>query len=204
MPLVVNGCGCKPSLKQIAGFTLPEMMLALSFGSLIVLSATQVFPKLSRQISVLQQHYRLELVMYQAMGALEKDLRRAGFCHGQCQGKAIITDNYPGETAHSCLIVAYDLNLNGGWEGAKHQESEYFGYRLRNKALEGQRGELNCQGSGWEKLFDPQEVTVTHFSVNHLSGSVSEPNFTVRLSGHKTGNPAIHRQITYIIRGNNL
>ncbi|MDN0095947.1 prepilin peptidase-dependent protein [Yersinia rohdei] len=190
--------------KYRAGFTLPEMMLALSIGSLIIMAATQTFPKLRRQISVLQQHYHLELVLNQAVTALEKDLRRAGFCHGECQGEAMTTHHYPGETANSCLIVAYDFNRNGRWEGEKHQESEYFGYRLRNKALESQRGELNCSGRGWEKLLDPQEVTVMHFSVELLPSQTLGKVYLVQLVGQKTGNPAIYHQITYRIRGSNL
>ncbi len=192
------------SQKYRAGFTLPEMMLALSVGSMIVMAATQVFPQLHKQISILQQHYHLELVLSQIMAALEKDLRRAGFCHGECQGKAITTRQYQGEAANSCLIVAYDLNRNGRWEGEKHQESEYFGYRLRNKALEGQRGALNCSGNGWEKLFDPQEIAIMHFSVNRLPQHTTEQVYRVQLAGQKKGNPAIHRQLTYTIRGNNL
>ncbi|WP_174848573.1 prepilin peptidase-dependent protein [Yersinia artesiana] len=192
------------SQKYRAGFTLPEMMLALSIGSMIIMAATQVFPQLHKQISILQQHYHLELALSQIMAALEKDLRRAGFCHGECQGKAITTASYPNEASNSCLIVAYDLNRNGRWEGEKHQESEYFGYRLRNKALEGQRGALNCSGSGWEKLFDPKEITITHFSVNRLLLQTAEPVYRVQLAGQKKGHPEIHRRLTYTIRGNNL
>ncbi|WP_042839686.1 prepilin peptidase-dependent protein [Yersinia aldovae] len=201
MPKIVRKVGI-PAM----GFSLPEVMLALSIGSLIVLSATQVFPKLLKQVSMLQHHYRLELVMRQVIAVLEKDIHRAGFCRGECLGNAVTTGNYLGEMKDSCVIVAYDLNRNGRWEGAKHQESEYFGYRLRNRALEGQRGELNCHGSGWERLFDPQEVTVTHFSVNYLSRQPSDTGtfFSVRLAGQKTGNPAIRYQITHLVRGNNL
>lgn len=192
------------SQKYRAGFTLPEMMLALSIGSIIIMSATQVFPQLHKQISILQQHYHLELALSQVMAALEKDLRRAGFCHGECQGKAITTTSYPSEASNSCLIVAYDLNRNGRWEGAKHQESEYFGYRLRKKTLEGQRGELSCYGGGWEKLIDPKDITITHFSVSRLPLQTAEQVYRVRLAGQKRGHPAIHRQLTYTIRGNNL
>ncbi|MFA3762233.1 prepilin peptidase-dependent protein [Yersinia sp. 2466 StPb PI] len=190
--------------KRITGFTLPEMMLALSIGSLIMLGAAEVFPKLRKQISILQQRYYLELALSQVMVVLEKDLRRAGFCHGECQGKAVTTHHYPAEATNSCLIVAYDLNRNGRWEGEKHQESEYFGYRLRNKALEVQRGELNCAGSGWEKLLDPQEITITHFSISRLPQQTSNQVYRVQLAGQKTGNPVIHHQLTYTIRGNNL
>ncbi|CQD37979.1 prepilin peptidase-dependent protein [Yersinia mollaretii] len=190
--------------KDISGFTLPEMMLALSIGSMIMLGSAQVFPKLRQQISTLQQHYHLELVLSQAMATLEKDLRRAGFCHGECKGKSVTTQQYPGETTDSCLIVAYDLNRNGRWEGEKHQESEYFGYRLRNKALETQRGELNCAGGGWERVFDPKEVTVTHFSVRLLSEPASAQIYRVQLAGQSTSNAAVHHQLIYKIRGNNL
>ncbi|ATX62747.1 prepilin peptidase-dependent protein [Yersinia hibernica] len=169
--------------KYIAGFTLPEMMLALSIGSLIIMAATKTFPQLHKQIATLQQHYHLELTMSQIMAVLEKDLRRAGFCHGECQGKAMTIHHYPTEAINSCLIVAYDLNRNGRWEGEKHQESEYFGYRLRNKALEGQRGELNCSGRGWEKLFNSQDITITHFSVSRLRQQASGQVYSVQLAG---------------------
>lgn len=192
------------SQKYRAGFTLPEMMLALSVGSMIIMAATQVFPQLHKQISILQQHYHLELALSQVMAVVEKDLRRAGFCHGECQGKAVTTHNYPGEIANSCLIVAYDLNRNGRWEGEKHPQSEYFGYRLRNKALEGQRGELNCSARGWEKLFDPQEIIITHFSVSRLALQTSEQVYRVQLAGQRKSHPAINHQLTYTIRGNNL
>ncbi|CNF36270.1 prepilin peptidase-dependent protein [Yersinia enterocolitica] len=192
------------SQKYRAGFTLPEMMLALSVGSMIIMAATQVFPQLHKQISILQQHYHLELALSQVMAVVEKDLRRAGFCHGECQGKAITTASYPSEASNSCLIVAYDLNRNGRWEGAKHQESEYFGYRLRKKTLEGQRGELNCFGGGWEKLLDPKDITITHFSVSRLPLQTSDQVYRVQLAGQKRGNPTIHRQLTYTIRGDNL
>ncbi|MFQ6287859.1 prepilin peptidase-dependent protein [Yersinia enterocolitica] len=198
---------CVPSHfshKYRAGFTLPEMMLALSVGSVIIMAATQVFPQLHKQISILQQHYHLELALSQVMAVVEKDLRRAGFCHGECQGKAITTASYPSEASNSCLIVAYDLNRNGRWEGTKHQESEYFGYRLRKKTLEGQRGELNCFGGGWEKLLDPKEITITHFSVSRLPLQTSDQVYRVQLAGQKRGNPTIHRQLTYTIRGDNL
>ncbi|CNF06155.1 MULTISPECIES: prepilin peptidase-dependent protein [Yersinia] len=190
--------------KSISGFTLPEMMLALSIGSMIVFGSAQIFPKLRQQISILQQHYRLELALSQAMAMLEKDLRRAGFCHGECQGKAITTHHYPGEATDSCLIVAYDLNRNGRWEGEKHQESEYFGYRLRNKALEAQRGELNCVGGSWERVFDPKEVTITHFSISRLPEPTSAQIYKVQLAGQSTGNATVHHQLIYMIRGNNL
>lgn len=89
MPLVVNVLSTPLNAQptRTAGFTLPEMMLALSFGSLIALSTAQVLPKLSQQISVLQQHYRLELVMNQAMGLWRKICAERAFATGNVRGR---------------------------------------------------------------------------------------------------------------------
>lgn len=65
------------------GFTLPEVMLALTFGSLLALAAAKTCPLLCQQSVAVGQHYRLE-VLRQLAFAMEKDLRRARCCAGQC------------------------------------------------------------------------------------------------------------------------
>lgn len=98
------------------GFTLPEVMLALTFGSLLALAAAKTYPLLCQQSVVVgQPYYRLELLLQQLAFAMEKDLHRAGFCAGQCAGRALLIDHVLGEAAGSCVIVAYDINCSGQW-----------------------------------------------------------------------------------------
>ncbi|WON76017.1 prepilin peptidase-dependent protein [Serratia sp. UGAL515B_01] len=179
------------------GFTLPEVLLAMTFGSLIALAAAKFMPILRQQTVDMGRYYRLELVLRQLAFAIEKDLHRAGFCAGQCQGTAMLIAGAVGESSDSCVIVAYDLNLNGRWEMAG--EAEYFGYRLRAGALEGQRGVTHCRGTGWERLLDQEEVRIESFSVSHQPQSNGKSLVTFRLSGRSTVQQNIQRSLEWAV-----
>ncbi|MFC3394578.1 prepilin peptidase-dependent protein [Brenneria rubrifaciens] len=185
------------------GFTLPEILLALSLSSLIMLSAAQWYPILRSQSQNSAQYFRLEQLFSQVAYGIEKDIRRAGFCAGECRGTPITLGRYPGEQANSCLNVSYDLNRNGTWDGGEQQEGESFGYRLRAGTLEIQSGAHNCQGDRWEKLFDPREVILTHFQIQPLGGAAGSTLYELQLTGFWTKRPAIQRAITRLIRGRN-
>ncbi|QTF09611.1 prepilin peptidase-dependent protein [Brenneria izadpanahii] len=185
------------------GFTLPEILLALALGSLIMLSAAQLYPLLRMQSRNSAQYFRLEQLFSQTAFAIEKDIRRAGFCAAACQGKAISIGSYPGEMAHSCFNVSYDLNRNGRWDGGERQDGESFGYRLRAGALEIQSGAHNCQGDRWEKLFDPQEVTLTQFRLQRLSERSGAVLYQLQLAGYWTNRPVIQQKISRLIMGRN-
>lgn len=182
---------------QEQGFTLPEVLLAMTFGSLIALAAAKSMPILRQQTVDVGRHYRLEQVMRQLAFGIEKDLHRAGFCAGQCQGKALLIASAAGEPPDSCVIVAYDLNLNGRWETTG--EAEYFGYRLRAGALEGQRGVTHCRGTGWERLLDQEEVRIESFSVRHKPQSNGKSLVTFRLSGRSTVQQNIQRSLEWAV-----
>ncbi|MEC5344212.1 prepilin peptidase-dependent protein [Brenneria populi] len=184
------------------GFTLPEILLALALGSLIMLSAAQLYPLLRMQSQNSAQYFRLEQLFSQAASGIEKDIRRAGFCAGECQGRGVSIGEYPGEMAQSCLNVSYDLNLNGSWDGGERQD-ESFGYRLRAGALEIQSGAHNCRGDRWEKLFDPQEVTLTLFHLRRLNDRPGAALYQLRLAGYWTKRPAIRQQISRLVIGRN-
>nr|WP_072009192.1 prepilin peptidase-dependent protein [Pectobacterium brasiliense] len=185
------------------GFTLPEILLALSLGSLIMLSAAQLYPLLRSQSQDSAQLFRLEQLFSQVAMGVEKDVRRAGFCAGTCQGKAISIGKYPGEAENSCLNVSYDLNRNGVWDGGEQQDAESFGYRLRGRSLEIQSGAHNCQGDRWEKLFDPQEVVLTVFRLQHLSGQNDAALYELQLAGYWAKRPAVRQHTTRLILGRN-
>ncbi|TQI81949.1 prepilin peptidase dependent protein B [Serratia fonticola] len=179
------------------GFTLPEVMLAMTFGSLIILAAAKTLPILHQQVADAGRHYRLELVLRQLLFGIEKDLRRSGFCAGECQGKPLLIGNAPGEAANSCVIVAYDLNRNGRWE--KSGDAEYFGYRQRAGALEGQRGVTQCAGLGWERLLDQEEVQIEAFSVSQILDSRGGSVVLLSLSGRSTAKENIQRRLEWAV-----
>jgi prepilin peptidase dependent protein B len=185
-----------PALER--GFTLPEVMLALTFGSLIMLAAAKTYPVLRQHSVDVGRHYRLESVLRQLAFGIEKDLRRAGFCAGYCHGRALLIGHAPGEAAGSCVIMAYDITRNGRWEtlGA---DAGYFGYRLRQGALEGQRGVTHCHGTGWERLLDNDEVRIETFSVKSVAGSSGKTWVMLSLAGRSKADDAIRRNLYWAI-----
>jgi len=187
-------------LKQ-RGFTLPEVLMALGIGSMLMLSSAQLYPLLRQRSQNLAHHFQLDQLLRSTVSNIEKDLRRAGFCNGECSGRATVMGQSMGEPSHSCVIIAYDLNRNGRWEPAGNDEAEYFAYRLRAGAIETQRGAVSCEGSGWEKLLDPAEVKVTDFKVTKLLTPRGKSLFTINIAAHWRGAATVHRRVETHVAG---
>lgn len=186
------------------GFTLPEIMIAMSIGSMLMLSAAQIYPLMRQRSQSLGRHYQLDQLLHQTVFTLAKDLRRAGFCNGSCEGKPVITGHADGEPEGSCIIILYDLNRNGRWEKPGTADSEYFGYRLRQGGIEIQRGSADCGSSGWEKLLDPAEVSVMRFSVSVSPENSAGGLYSLQLEARWRNTPSIHRQVTEMVSGHSL
>lgn len=143
---------------KMTGFSLLEMLIAMSISAVLMVGAGRFMPLLLGENLRLQQRVQLQTELQQILSTLEKAVRRAGYCQGEC-GSGGLT------LAESCLLIRIDENSNGRWEGIGHGESDYYGYRLRQKQLEMQRGVDNCNGGGWERLSDPDFLSVEAFHV---------------------------------------
>src|SRR5471030_119042 len=183
------------------GFTLPEMLIAISIGSMLMLSAAQLYPLLRQRSQSLSRHFQLDQLLRGTVFNIEKDLRRAGFCNGECKGKTVTFGNSEGERKNSCIIIVYDLNRNGRWDPPGSSEPDYFGYRLRQGGIETQRGTDSCTGGSWEKLLDPSEVQVTEFNVTESAASERGHLYSIVLSARWSDAPAIHRQVEKKVAG---
>jgi prepilin peptidase dependent protein B len=136
-----------------AGFSLPEMLVAMALSGILMLGALRLLPQLQRQNLQLQNQVYLQEELQQMVNVLEKAVRRAGYCHGSCEGPSLIIRPH-------CLLIRWDENSNGRWEGPEKEESEWYGYRLRKQRLEMQRGVASCEGGGWESLSDPTTLII--------------------------------------------
>lgn len=142
------------------GFSLLEMLIAMAIGAVLMVSVGRFLPLLLEQNLRLQQRVQLQQELQQIAGSLAKALRRAGYSHGQCAGAALTL-----MSSGSCVLLRWDENSNGRWEGVGHSESDYYGYRLRNGQLEMQRGVDECNSNGWERITDPAFLTLSTFRV---------------------------------------
>lgn len=182
------------------GFTLPEAMLAMGIGSMLILGATQFLPALRQRTQQLSQHYQLDQLLRQTARTLQKDFRRAGFCAGACNGRSVLLLQANGEAENSCIIVAYDLNRNGRWEPMEHAESEFFGYRLRRGMLESQRGVAHCNGSGWERMLDPTEVEISQFALSLVNGVAGSDLLSMTINAHWKKAPTVSSSLHTLVK----
>jgi prepilin peptidase dependent protein B len=100
-----------------------------------------------------------------------------------------------GEAAGSCVIVAYDITRSGQWP-TSGGDAGYFGYRLRNGGLEGQRGVSQCDGGGWERLLDHDEVRIERFHVAIERGDHGAALARLTLTGRSTSDTRIRRSLS--------
>ncbi|PHM23245.1 prepilin peptidase-dependent protein [Xenorhabdus ehlersii] len=189
-----------------AGFSLLEIMVALLISSVIFVAMTKTYPVLSGQILDLYRKYRLHYLVNRTAYLMEKDIRRAGYCRDreQCEGDPLIINNKNREITNSCFIVAFDLNLNNQWEKPGHIESEFFGYRLNNRALEWGRGVGDCQESGWERLFDPKEIVIDVFHLEKSQAKDGVIFVTLSIDAHWLKSPVIVYRHQATIRLRNI
>ncbi|WP_237386463.1 prepilin peptidase-dependent protein [Xenorhabdus sp. Sc-CR9] len=183
------------------GFSLLEVLVAMLIGSVILVAMTKTYPILSGQILDLYRKYRLHYLVTRTAYLMEKDIRRAGYCRDrkQCEGEPLIIKNKNTESVNSCIIVAFDLNLNDRWEKPEHIESEFFGYRLNNRALEWKRGAGDCQENGWERLFDLREIGIDTFYLEKLQVKRGLVFISLSINAHWLKSPSIvHRHQTTI------
>ena len=165
-----------------AGFSLLEMLIAMAIGAILMVSVGRFLPLLLEQNLHLQQRVQLQQELQQIGTTLEKALRRAGYCHGTCTSAALTLANQG-----SCVLLRWDENSNGRWEGVTHSESDHYGYRLRSGQLEMQRGVDDCSSGGWEKLSDPAFLTIESFTLErqgtrlklHLAAKASSQRVTL-------------------------
>ena len=153
---------------QQAGFSLIEVLIALTLGAILLLSAERLLPLLWQQSTAMEQRYWVRAEMQRLLLLFEKAIRRAGFCQGDKCGGVSMEIRDEGK----CLLLRWDDNANGQWEGPKHQYSEYFGYRHRGLALEGARGVVDCTAGQWSRLNQPAQVQVLAFHVKALAKQV--------------------------------
>ncbi|MFS2225448.1 prepilin peptidase-dependent protein [Pantoea sp. B65] len=176
------------------GFSLIEMIIAMAIGGVLLLGAMRLLPQLQGQNRQLLAQLQLDEELQQMMMTLEKALRRAGYCHGQCGGEGLQI-----AAGGQCVLIQWDENSNGRWEAPGDEESEFYGYRLRNNSLEMQRGVSSCDGGGWERLSDPQSVIVTRFQVQRDSRIIK-----LTLSAYTPTFPGRIQVLEQWVRGMNL
>lgn len=185
---------------KLSGFTLLEMLLSIALSSLIIIGSSSFYTQLQTNTMQYHRRARLEQNVKHAVIGLSKDIRRAGFIANNPQKikmKAIEINQ-----EQNCIIIRYDSEIRHDWiySSSDIKNADVFTYRYYKNNLEYKTGAIDCQeGTNWEKLFDPTEYKVTHFTIKQKSNYI-ELSLKVELKK----NQQINYQLTQIIKNENL
>ena len=184
-------------LKQ-RGFSLIEVLIAMVIGSILLLSTSRFLPAMQRSVLVLSGNQELEEEVWQRLFSLGKQLQRAGYCAGSCQGEGLVIGR-----EGSCVIVRWDANSNGLWD-ASASENDSTGLRLASGSLELLRGATSCEGKGWEKLTDPDRLVVQRFVVSKSERPGFAPELFIELAAARKAESAATYAARHSVTGFNL
>lgn len=181
------------------GYSLLEMLISLALSSLIVISATTLYPQLQLHILHYYQQFRLEQSVQTAMAGLIKDVKRAGFIanHPKKMTQKAIDINQK----QNCVIIRYDSEIRGDWvyNSEDIAQSDVFAYRYIKNNIEYKTGALTCAGANWDKLFDPNEIKVTAFTIKPLHHRLE-----IILRAELKKDASIHYQLVTVIKHENI
>lgn len=75
---------------DFAGFMLMECLFVMTISSILLVCIGRAYPYIINELTSSYQQYRLEIYLKQRLQLLETQLRRAGYCNGDCTVKRLL------------------------------------------------------------------------------------------------------------------
>lgn len=211
------------------GFSLVELMVALSLSSLVLVSVVALFSDNVRHSKDNFNANRLHQEMQAAVEVMVKDIRRAGYW-----GNAI-TDIDTGANTNPFMASATDITINGNNDcilfsydrddnGAlptlgSGNDDERYGYRLSNGVIQsrpsGSPFSCTTANTNWEDIIGSKIIQITGLTFTptiksiDLDGAESGTANTlirtidITLSGQLKNDSSVNHTITHRVRVRN-
>lgn len=157
--------------KTQTGFSLIEMMIAMTLGLLVLAGATSVFSGSIGTSSTIAKSNRLDQDLRAAAEFMARDIKRSGYYvkgSGIIVGDTILEknlfrDEFQISANSQCLLYAYETNSSE--TKTTPDPEDKFGFRLSSGgAIQVRRAAAACDSTGsWENITDPNTTKITKF-----------------------------------------
>ncbi len=150
--------------KDSQGFSLVELLLAMSLGLFLLSGVLYLFATLLDMNAQLLRRQRLQQELRSLMTVMVRDIRRSGYwAHVQPPAAPNPFAAYQILEKGHCLLYSYDGNRNGALDAEERAGFKLAAgtVRARRKASACRGAACNCSGGRWWRLSDPAVVRIT-------------------------------------------
>ena len=161
-------------LKEISGFSIPQLLLGTATGLLMLAGASTLVAKTLVSQKQLMNSIYLDVELTKLVTLMTNRISQSGW-HGKATTyylvKSVVADDFanefsishhPKENNHSCLVFATDQNGNGVFDMSTPEER--MGFRLRQKALEMRQSGKQCNENGWQDVTANSRLVISNLS----------------------------------------
>lgn len=166
-------------MKKQSGFTLIEIMVALTLGLIVVAATISIYIATVGSSASTIRSSRLNHDMDAVMTLMINDIKRAGFW-----GRATVnvdTRNNPFTTATTniqipagtCILYSYDADGDGTVDA-----DEYYGFKLQGTSIVMRKTGTtadDCTDGTWEEFIDGNQITVTALAFSFAPVAAAAP-----------------------------
>ncbi|MBE0434860.1 MAG: prepilin-type N-terminal cleavage/methylation domain-containing protein [Methylomicrobium sp.] len=174
-------------MKKQTGFTLPELMISLLLGLIVVGTTITIYISTIRGSTDTIRSARLNHDMDSLMTLMVNDIKRAGYWGGAINGVDARTNPFTSDANNiqiiddDCIVYSYDANDDGNVNN-----NEMFGFRLNNDGsvsmrLSGTTLASCADADGtWQRMTvseggEQVNITGLEFSFTPIAGTPSLP-----------------------------
>lgn len=204
-------------IKRSAGFTLVELMTALTINLILFAGIIAIFISNVNHYQNSISVNRLNQQMQTAMNLMANEIRRAGYWSNAQNDLGSDTNNNPFmangtdiSISGSCILLTYDSNGNGSLPSiASGVDDERYGFRLSGNAIQarpyGAAFDCNAAQNAWENITDTNVIQITALTFTLNTSTVTTGpgnkgiqirNVTITMTGRLTDDNTVTRTFT--------
>lgn len=153
------------------GFSLVELLIAISIAGILMVFATQHTAYFYSNLLKVQFAIAIEEELDALEHVISTHLEKAGYLQQtkvvqlalpSTSLASVAISQFGKEAANSCITFSYDQNSDGK---VSTSPNEFFGFRLRDKAIEYRVAKRTCKQAYWQDATDSKDIQIDDFSV---------------------------------------
>ncbi len=204
------------------GFTLIELMIALTFNILLLSALIYTFSSNLNQYDKVITTDKMNQQLQQTLTVMSKEIRRAGYWSTAYNDIGTNTNSNPfmavgldiQTPSTNCILFSYDANADGTLPSISASlDDKRYGFRLLNQIIQerppGAPFDCAANVGAWNNMTDPQVVRITNLSFT-LNSQVVPIGATTRMiqlrsvdisiTGQSTADASVTQTLTQHVR----